>query len=78
MFTDMESEASALCFVSKNRLVSAGLGGVLSLWNTNSFQEMFTENMTVAVWQLEACPTDESLFAAACDDTEGLRKFRKN
>lgn len=77
MFTDMESEASALCFVSKNRLVSAGLGGVLSLWNTNSFQEMFTENMTVAVWQLEACPTDESLFAAACDDTIRLYKFHE-
>jgi len=77
MFTDMESEASALCFVSENRLVSAGLGGVLSLWNTNSFQEMFTENITVAVWQLEACPTDDSLFAAACDDTIRLYKFHE-
>merc|ERR1712178_49441 len=47
MFTDMETEASSLCFVGKNRLVSAGLGGVLSLWNTDSFQEMFTENISV-------------------------------
>merc|ERR1711976_64096 len=71
----METEASSLCFVGKNRLVSAGLGGVLSLWNTDSFQEMFTENISVAVWQLESCPIDSSLFAAACDDTIRLYKF---